>query len=111
MLEEEESVGAKEVNALIERIKSGQVFETKVTENLREAEKWQADDYRTAEIFDGKLIMRKELEKILFKERFLCDPVFKEKVLNKHSYTDSDLLTPMILKKTHVKSIEQDILT
>jgi len=111
VFEVEEAVGAKEVNALIERIKSGQRFETKVTENLREAEKWQADDYRTADIFDGKLIMRKELEKILFKERFLCDPIFKEKVLNKHSYTESDLFTPMAIKKTHVNSLEQDILT
>jgi hypothetical protein len=111
VFEEEESMGAKEVNELIERIKNGQVFETKSTENLKEAEKWQADDYRTADIFDGKLIMKKELEKILFKERFLSDPIFKNKVLNKHTYTDSELMTPMALKKTNVNSLEQEILT
>ena len=84
-------MGIKEIKELIEKIKNGQVNDTKVTDNIAQAEEWQKDDYRVECIHSGQIFMKKELEKILFKEKLQHDREFRKKVLEDQCYSQADL--------------------
>jgi hypothetical protein len=84
-------LGIKEIKELIEKIRNGQVNDTRSTDSIAQAEEWQKDGYEVALISSGQIIMKKELEKILFKEKLQHDKEFKKKVLEDHSYSQDDL--------------------
>jgi hypothetical protein len=84
-------LGIKEIKELIEKIKNGQVNDTKATDSIAQAEEWQKDGYQVACIADGQILMKKELEKILFGEKLQHDREFRKKVLEDHCYSQADL--------------------
>ena len=85
------NLGIKEIKDIIERIRKGQVFDVRATESIAQAEEWQKDDYRVEDISSDQIIMKKELEKILFREKLEHDKEFRKKVLEEHCYSQADL--------------------
>jgi hypothetical protein len=63
--------GVREIKELIEKIQNGQVNDTKTAESIAQAEEWQKDGYRVECIGFGKILMKKELEKILFGKKLV----------------------------------------
>jgi len=85
------SLGVREIKELIEKIQNGQINDTRVADSIARAEEWQKDGYQVECICDGKVLMKKELEKILFGKKLQYDKVFRKKVLEDHRYSDADL--------------------
>jgi hypothetical protein len=83
--------GVREIKELIEKIQNGQINDTRVADSIAQAEEWQKDGYQVECICDGQILMKKELEKILFGKKLQYDKEFRKKVLEDHCYSDADL--------------------
>jgi hypothetical protein len=83
--------GIREIKELIERIQNGHVNDVKAADSIARAEELQKDDYRVECISNGKILMKKELEKILFGKKLQYDKEFRKKVLEDQCYSDADL--------------------
>lgn len=83
--------GIKEIKGLIEKIQNGHVNDVRAADSIARAEELQKDGYRVECISNGKIIMKKELDKILFGKKLQYDKEFRKKVLEDHCYSDADL--------------------
>jgi hypothetical protein len=88
---EDYNSGVREIKELIEKIQNGQINDTRVADSIARAEEWQKDGYQAECVCDGKILMKKELEKILFGKKLQYDKEFRKKVLEDHCYSDADL--------------------
>ena len=85
------SSGVREIKELIEKIQNGQINDTRAADSIARAEEWQKDGYQVESICDGQILMKKELEKILFGKKLQYDKEFRKKVLEDHCFSDADL--------------------
>ena len=85
------NLGLREIEELIEKIQKGQINDTRLADSIARAEEWQKDGYRAECICNGQILMKKELEKILFGKKLQYDKEFRKKVLEDHCYSDADL--------------------
>jgi hypothetical protein len=83
--------GIREIKELIERIQNGNVNDVRAADSIARAEELQKDSYRVECISNGKILMKKELEKILFGKKLQYDKEFRKKVLEDQCYSDADL--------------------
>lgn len=88
---EADESGIREIKELIARIQNGNVNDVKAADSIAKAEELQKDGYRVECITNGKILMKKELEKILFGKKLQYDKEFRKKVLEDHYYSDADL--------------------
>ncbi len=83
--------GVKEIKELIDRIQNGHVNDIKAADSIARAGEFQKNGYRIECISNGKILMKKELEKILFSKKLQYDKEFRKKVLEDQCYSDADL--------------------
>ncbi len=91
MAQEAGNLGIREIRELIERIKNDQVNDTRTADSIAQAEEWQKEGYRVELIHGGKIFMKIELEKSLFKEKFEHEKEFRKKIEEEHQYSSADL--------------------